>query len=52
MMNAMAYGPYGCPMMGGGTMMMIGMGIIMLLTITILILGIAALAKYLRSGPR
>ena len=48
MMNAVAYG---CPMMAGGAMMMIGMGVIMLLTITILILGVAALSKYLRARP-
>lgn len=51
MINAMACGPYGCPMMGGGAMMTIGMGIITLLTIANLGLGIAALAKYLRSRP-
>lgn len=42
----------GCPMMtgSGGTMMMIGMGLVWLLSITILVLGIIALVKYLRSG--
>jgi hypothetical protein len=43
---------YSCPMMaGGGAMMMIGMSIVWLLTIVLLVLGIAALIKYLRSGP-
>ena len=41
---------HGCPMGHGGAMMMIGMGIVWLLTIVILVLGIAALVKYLRSG--
>ena len=43
-----------CPMMagGGGTMMMVGMWIVWLLTIALLVLGIAALIKYLRSPPR
>ncbi len=53
--NAMmqGYPMHGCPMMMGahGTWMMVGMGIIWLLTIAILLLGIAALIKYLRSGP-
>lgn len=31
--------------------MMMGMGVVWLLTIVVLILGIAALIKYLRSGP-
>lgn len=37
-----------CPMMmgGGGTFMMIAMGVIWLLTAAVLILGIAALLKY------
>jgi hypothetical protein len=41
-----------CPMMGGagGRLMMIGMGIIWLLVVVALLLGIAALIKYLRSG--
>ncbi len=40
-------------MMGHGMMpMMIGMGLIWLLTLITLILAIAALVKYLRSGPR
>ena len=41
---------HGCPMCYGGPWMMIGMGIIWLLTIVFLVLGIAALVKYLRSG--
>lgn len=43
-----------CPeMMGGGSMtMMIGMGLVWLLIIVALLLAIAALVKYLRSGPR
>jgi hypothetical protein len=46
-------GWHGCPMMmgGAGTTMMIGMWLIWLLTIVLLVLGIAALVKYLRSGP-
>jgi uncharacterized membrane protein len=45
---------HGCPMMmhGGGMAMMIGMWIIWLLTVIILLLGIAALLKYLRSDRR
>jgi hypothetical protein len=45
---------YGCPMMGGGggALMMIGMGIVWLLTLAILVLGIAALVKYLRTPNR
>jgi hypothetical protein len=45
---------YGCPMWGGigGGMMMIGMSLVWLLTIVLLVLGIAALIKYLRSPPR
>ncbi len=39
-------------MEGHGMMMMMGMGVVWLLTIVALILGIAALIKYLRSGPR
>ena len=44
----------GCPMMmgGAGTAMMIGIWVVWLLTIAILILGIMALLKYLRSPPR
>lgn len=38
-----------CPMMGGGGMMMIGMGLVWLLIIIALLLPIAALIKYLRS---
>lgn len=43
-----------CPMMmgGGGTFMMIAMGIIWLLTAAVLVLAIAALLRYLRSGPK
>lgn len=44
-----------CPemMMGGGSMtMMIGMGLVWLLIIVALLLAIAALVKYLRSGAR
>lgn len=37
-------------MMGSG--MTLGMGVIGLLVLVALVLGIAALAKYLRSGPR
>ena len=37
-------------MMGGG--MTLGMGVIGLLVLVALVLGIAALVKYLRSGPR
>lgn len=33
-------------------MMMLGMGAVWLLTIAAILLGIAALIKYLRSGPR
>lgn len=41
-----------CPMIvGGGGMMMIGMGLVWLLIVVTLLLGIAALVKYLRSGP-
>lgn len=40
----------GCDgIMGGGGMMMLGMGLIWLLIIVALLLGIAALIKYLRS---
>lgn len=35
----------------GGTAMMIGMGVIWLLVVLLLVLGAAALVKYLRSGP-
>ena len=35
----------------GGTAMMIGMALIWLLIVALLVLGIAALLKYLRSGP-
>ena len=41
-----------CPMTGGGGMMMIGMGVIWLLTVVALVLAIAALVKYLRARPR
>lgn len=41
-----------CPMMmgEGGGLMMVGMGLVWLLTIIVLLLAIAALVKYLRSG--
>jgi hypothetical protein len=41
-----------CPMMGGagGPLMMVGMGVMWLLAVAVLVLGIAALLKYLRSG--
>jgi hypothetical protein len=42
-----------CPMMmgdGGGPLMMIGVGLIWLLIVAVLLLSIAALVKYLRSG--
>lgn len=41
-----------CPMMmgDGGGMMMIGMGLVGLLTVIVLVLAIAALVKYLRSS--
>lgn len=43
----------GCPMMeGGGAMMMIGMGAIWVLIVIALLLSIAALIKYLRSGRK
>lgn len=44
-----------CPGMmsgAGGTMMMLGMALFWLLTIALLLLGIAALLKYLRSDRR
>ena len=45
-----------CPMMmmshGRGWMMMIGKGLVWLLIVIVLLLAIAALVKYLRSGPR
>ena len=46
--------PCGNMMMGGGMPMgmMIGMGVFWLLTIVLLMLGIAALIKYLRSDRR
>ena len=42
----------GCPMMmgGHGTLMMIGMGLVWVLIVAALLLSIAALLKYLRSG--
>ena len=54
--NAMMQGNagwHGCPMMmgGHGTVMMVTMGLVWLLTIIVLVLGIAALVKYLRAGP-
>ena len=39
-------------MMGGAPLMMIRMGVVWLLTIAVLVLGIAALVKYLRSDRR
>lgn len=42
--------PYPIMGSGGGWMMMIGMGIIWLLIVAVLVLAIAALIKYLRSG--
>lgn len=36
-----------CPM-HGGAMMMVGMGLLWLLTIVLMVLGVAALIKYLR----
>lgn len=39
-------------MMEDGGMTMIGMGLVWLLTIVALLLAIAALVKYLRSGPK
>ena len=42
-----------CPMGGpGGTWMMIGAGFVWLLVVAALLLSIAALVKYLRSGTR
>ena len=43
-----------CPMMmngWGGPWMMIGAGLVWVLTIAVLLIAIAALIKYLRSGP-
>ncbi|EKU72697.1 hypothetical protein HMPREF9718_04864 [Sphingobium yanoikuyae ATCC 51230] len=34
----------------GGAAMMIGMGVVWLLVVAVLILGLAALVKYLRAG--
>lgn len=39
-----------CPMMNGGVVMMLAMGLIWLLVFVLLLLSIAALVKYLRSG--
>ena len=36
----------------GGTVMMIGMALIWILIIALLVLGVAALVKYLRSGAK
>ena len=36
----------------GGTAMMIGMGLVWLLIVALLVLSIAALVKYLRSGTK
>lgn len=42
---------YNCPMTGSGAgMMMITMGVIWILIVVALVLSIAALLKYLRSG--
>lgn len=41
-----------CATMIGGSTMMIGMGLLWLLIIGALLLAIAALVKYLRSGSR
>ena len=42
---------YDCPMMeGGGGLMMITMGVVWILVVAVLVLSIAALLKYLRSG--
>lgn len=51
MMNGNAV-MHGCPMMGGtgGTIMMITMAVIWILMVAALLLSIAALIKYLRSG--
>lgn len=38
-----------CPIMGGGGLMMIGIGLLWLLTVAVLLLAIAALIKFLRS---
>ena len=38
-----------CPMVGGGGMMMVGVGLVWLLVIVALLLSIAALVQYLRS---
>ncbi|MDQ3482810.1 MAG: hypothetical protein M3448_05325 [Pseudomonadota bacterium] len=44
----------GAQMMSGpsGTAMMIAMSLIWILIIALLVLGVAALLKYLRSGPK
>lgn len=42
----------GSMMGGGGMVMMIGMGLVWLLTVVVLALATAALIKYLRSGDR
>ena len=39
-------------MMGGGGAIGFGVGLIWLLTVILLVLAVAALVKYLRSGPR
>lgn len=45
---------HACPMMSGpgGVVMMIVMGAVWILVLVTLILSIAALVKYMRSGPR
>lgn len=39
-------------MMECNGMVMIGMGVVWILTVAALVLGVAAMIKYLRSGPR
>ena len=42
---------YDCPMMGGsGGLTMIAMSVVWVLVVAVLVLSIAALVKYLRSG--
>lgn len=49
--NPMMQNVHGCPMCGGGTVMMSVMGVISILVVAALFLSIAALVKYLRSKP-
>ena len=46
--------PMNCAQMmgGGGGMMMVGAGLVWLLVVAALLLAIAALVKYLRTGPK